>query len=133
MKLLSTVIFVFLTGYCKVINGQISPNFDSLICQEWRLSMYEYADIEEEILRDPVQRDFKIIFYIDHRVKSNESGKIQNGIWQHIPNTRQLTICYNETNKFVDFYVMELSETQLIIEYKDSKGNPLKMWMVRNK
>ena len=130
MKILTTIILFALIFYSKLMFGQTGAYSDSLICGEWHLLWYQYFDIEKELISDPVNRNYDMTFYSDHKVKTNYSLKRQNGVWIFDPNTKQLSITYNETNEIETMKVLELSESELTLDYTDENGKRRILWMV---
>jgi len=79
----------------------------------------------------PNQKDNKMIFYNDQKVSSVEGNKIQNGVWKYIPNSKLLTITDTETGEIANMKVLKLTSKEMVLEYMDPDGNPLKMYSVR--
>jgi hypothetical protein len=129
MKILTTIILLTLVIFSKSTFGQTGAYFDSLICEEWYLINLNYVVAEQPILSDPINRDYKMIFYSDHKVETNFSIKRHCGVWIYTPDTKQLTITYNETNEIVTMKVLKLSESELILDYTDENGIQLILWM----
>lgn len=118
-----------LTLFSKSTLGQSGSSFDSFICDEWYLYKCTFINPEQEILSDVVNRDYKIVFYRDHKVKTNFSTKRQFGVWVYTPETKKLTITYNETNEIVTMKVFKLSQSNMILDYTDENGIQLSLWM----
>jgi hypothetical protein len=129
MKVLTTIILVTITLFSKSTFGQTESSFDSFICNEWYLVKCGFVDPEQEILSDVVNREYKMIFYQDHKVKTNFSVKRQFGVWVYTPDTKQLTITYNETNEIVTMKFFKLSASTMILDYTDENGIQLSLWM----
>ena len=132
MKILTTFIIVTITLFGKSTFGQTESSFDSFICNEWYLVKCGFYNPEQEILSDVINREYKMIFYRDHNVKTNFSNKRQFGVWVYTPDTKQLTITYNETNEIVIMKVLKLSESSMILDYTDENGIHLSLWMDLN-
>jgi hypothetical protein len=129
MKILTTIILMTITLFSKSTFGQTESSFDSFICNEWYLVKCAFVDPEQEVLSDVVNREYKMIFYRDHKVKTNFSVKRQFGVWVYTPDAKQLTITYNETNEIVTMKVFKLSESSMILDYTDENGIQLSLWM----
>ena len=129
MKKLSLIIIILLTLSCKTIFAQSITDIDSLICHEWKLVLYE--EDGDKFPPAPNQKDNKMIFYNDQKVSSVEGNKIQNGVWKYIPNSKLLTITDTETGEIANMKVLKLTSKEMVLEYMDPDGNPLKMYSVR--
>ena len=126
-KLLILITFYLLNQFNTTVCGQTTLNTDSLICQEWKLNFYE-ADGEKFPPADD-QRNNKMIFYNDRKVKSIESDKIQNGVWKYNPTGKILTVTDNSTNEISKLKIISISLKELILEFKDPEGTILKMYL----
>ena len=130
MKKNSILIFItLLTLSSKTISAQSVNSVDSLICHEWKLVLYE--EDGDKFPPAPDQKDNKMIFYNDHKVKSVEGNKIQNGVWKYIPNSKLLTITDTETGEIANMKVLKLTNKEMVLEYLDPDGIPLKMYSER--
>ena len=128
MKKVSLFIIIsLLTLFNKTSFCQTSTSVDSLICQEWKLVFYE--DKGEKFPPTPEQKDSRMIFYLDHKVKSIEPDNIQNGVWKYNLTNKQLSITDNETAEIANMKVLKLTKKEIVLEYKDPDGIPLKMYM----
>ena len=129
MKISTFFILATLTLFIKSTFGQTGSYFDSFICDEWHMITCRYVDPETELLSDVANRDYKMIFYRDHKVETNFSIKRQYGVWKYSTDTKQLTITYDKTNEIVPLKVFKLSESEMILDYTDENGIQLRLWM----
>jgi len=121
------IIISILTLFSKTSFCQTNTNIDSLICQEWKLVFYE--ENGEKFPPAPEQKDSKMIFYLDYKVKSIEPDNIQNGVWKYNLTTKLLSIVDNETAEIANMKVLKLTKKEIVLEYNDPDGIPLKMYM----
>lgn len=128
MKQVSLIIIVsLLTLFTKTSFCQANTSIDSIICQEWKLVFYE--EDGEKFPPTPEQRDSRMIFYLDHKVKSIEPGNIQNGVWKYNQANKLLSITDNESSEIANMKVLKLTKNEIILEYIDPDGIPLKLYM----
>ena len=128
MKKVSLLIIIsLLTLFSKTSFCQTNTSVDSLICQEWKLVFYE--ENGEKFPPAPEQKDSRMIFYLDHKVKSIEPDNIQNGVWTYNLTNKLLSITDNETAEIANMKVLKLTKNEIVLEYKDPDGIPLKMYM----
>ncbi len=120
----SSMLFLFTSALGQSNNTTI----DGLLCKEWKLIAYEESG--NRFPPAPEQKGDRMILYRDHKVKSIEVGNIQNGIWHYDSTKKVLTIVDNETKDKAILKVTKISETECVLEYKDSEGTLLKMYMV---
>ena len=123
-----TFLLLLLTILIKDTFGQTNTTIDSLLCKEWKLTFYEEAG--EKFSPAPDQKDSKMIFYFDHKVKSIEPDNIQNGVWQYNTKSKVLTITDNQTKEVATMKISKLTSEECILEYKDRDGILLKMYMI---
>ncbi|NLU93234.1 hypothetical protein [Chitinophaga sp. Ak27] len=129
LPLLGTILTALLF-ISKISSGQdkITKNFYELICKEWKLQSYEEKG--KKFPPVPEQKGDKMIFYKDNKVKSIESGYIQNGIWKYEATKSILTVIDNDTKEKAIMKVIKLTNDECILEYKDPEGTLLKMHML---
>ncbi len=128
MKKVSLFIIVsLLTLFNKTSFSQTNTSVDSLICQGWKLVFYEEKG--EKFPPAPEQNDSRMIFYLDHKVKSIEPDNIQNGVWTYSLTNKLLSITDNETAEIANMKVLKLTKDEMVLEYIDPDGIPLKMYM----
>jgi hypothetical protein len=123
----AVILITLLTQFSKTAIGQTTDNFDSLICKEWKLVSYEEQG--EKFPPAPDQKNDRMIFYNDHRVKSIETGNIQNGIWQYDATKKTLSVVDNQTKEKATMKVLKITSDECVLEYKDPEGNLLIMYM----
>lgn len=104
-----------------------SDNIDSLLCKNWQLVSYEESG--EKFPPSPEQKNDRMTFYFDHKVKSVETGNIQNGTWEYDSTKKLLTVIDNQTKEKAVLKVLKLTKTECVLEYKDPEGTMLKMHM----
>jgi len=121
------IIIAFLTLFSKISFCQTNTNINSLICQEWKLVFYEQNG--EKFPPAPEQENSRMIFYLDHKVKSIEPDNIQNGVWKYNSTTQLLSITDNETAEIATMKVLKLTKKEIVLEYKAPDGIPLKMYL----
>ena len=114
-------------GCSSLLAQTDSTSFKNLVCKEWVLKSYE--ENGEKFPPAPEQKKDLMIFYKDHKAKSIENKKIQNGTWQYDQFKKTLTVLDLDTNEKVIMNVLKISSTDLIIEYKDPEGAILKMYL----
>ena len=127
MKKLLLLVAIFTSTYAKSQNTQANHT-DSLICKEWKLVSYEEAG--KKYPPSPEQKNDRMIFSFNHKVKSIESGSVQNGNWQYDSVKNILTIVDNQTKEKAIMKVVQLSDRECVLEYKDPDGVLLKIYMV---
>jgi hypothetical protein len=103
-----------------------SQDFKGLITKEWKLDMYEESG--EKFPPSPEQKDDRMIFFDDNTVKSIESKKTQNGIWEYNKGLKKLTITDTNSKRKNVFNVLKLSEKTCLLELVTPDGN-LKMYL----
>ncbi len=104
-----------------------STSVDSLLCKEWKLLAFEEGG--EKIAARKDQEKDRMIFYMDHKVKSIETDNIQNGIWQYDASLKKLTVIDQATKAKMTLKIITLTNNLLIVEMKDPNGIPLKIYM----
>jgi hypothetical protein len=125
-----SLIVFFLVGIWVPSYGQGTTieDFDNLICKEWALKFYEQGS--DKIPPSPEQKNDRMIFYPDHKVKSIEAGGIQNGVWEYSASKRLLTVVDNETKAKMNLIVIGLTQDECILEFTDPDGGKMKMHMI---
>jgi len=128
MNLRILYLFIVMVICSNSLFGQVdTTNFKNLVCKEWVLKSYE--EHGQKFPPAPEQKNNLMIFYKDHKAKSIENKKIQNGTWQYDSSKKTLTVVDSDTNEKVMMNVLKISSTDLIIEYKDPEGAILKMYL----
>ena len=128
MKNSFLLIAVLFTLSATAQTSQANHNIDSLICKSWNLTFYEESG--EKFQPGPEQKNDRMIFYFDHKVKSIETDNIQNGVWDYDPIRKLLTVIDNDTKEKAIMKVLKLTNDECILEYKDPEGTLLIMNMV---
>lgn len=118
------LVVVFLFLLTLPVRGQMSSK---LICKEWRLVSFEEED--GKFNPSPDQVGDRIKFQPDHNVQYIEISKLKTGVWKYESKTKMLTITNNATKEEKAMRVLKISNTELVLECKDAKGEPLKMFM----
>ena len=99
-----SILFLF----SKIAFGQTNQNIDSLICKEWKLAYYEEGG--EKFPPSKEQKNDRMIFYKDHKVKSIEAGNIQNGTWKYDEPTKTLIVVDNQTKERANLKVLKITK-----------------------
>ncbi len=124
---LSITFFLFAVCGPSFAQGTTTEGFDKLICKEWALKFYEQGG--EKIPPSPEQKNDRMIFYPDHKVKSVEAGGTQNGVWQYNSIKKLLSVVDNETKEKMDLTVISLTQDACVLEFTDPDGGKMKMHM----
>src|SRR5689334_20918135 len=106
----AVILITLLTQFSKTAIGQTTDSFDSLICKEWKLVSYEEQG--EKFPPAPDQKNDRMIFYNDHKVKSIETGNIQNGIWQYDATKKTLSVVDNQTKEKATMKVLKITSDE---------------------
>jgi hypothetical protein len=125
---ISIILIILLIQFSKTALGQTTNSIDSLLCKEWKLVSYEEGG--EKFPPSPEQKNDRMIFYSDHKVKSIETGNIQIGIWQYDATKKTLSVVANKTKEKAIMKVLKITKDECILEYKDPEGTLLKIHMV---
>jgi hypothetical protein len=126
MNRLLTLLFVGISG-SLFGQGTLTDNFDKLICKEWVLKFYQQGS--DKFPPSPEQKNDRMTFYSDHKVKSIEGGGIQNGVWEYNASKKLLTVTDHDTKEKMNLTVISLTETSCILEFTDPDGGKMKMHM----
>ena len=70
-----------------------------------------------------------MIFYSDYKVKSIETGHIQNGTWEYDEKSKILSVVDNQTREKAILKVIKITKDECVLEYIDPEGVALKMYM----
>ncbi len=122
------ILVILLTQFSNTALGQVSGGIDSLICKEWKLAFYEEEG--EKFPPSPEYANDIMVFYPDYTVKSVETGKIQNGIWEYDPTEKLLSVVDDQTKEKAIMKVLKITKDECILEYEDPDGALLKMYLV---
>ncbi|MFM2386495.1 MAG: hypothetical protein RL660_1252 [Bacteroidota bacterium] len=122
------ILIISLIQFSKTALGQTTSSIDSLLCKEWKLVSYKEGG--EKFPPSSKQKNDRMIFYNDHKVKSIETGNIQNGIWQYDATKKALSVVDNKTKEKAIMKVLKITKDECILEYTDPEGTSLKIYMV---
>lgn len=123
LKILLTSAFLLIGMIAKAQTAT-----DSLLCQEWKLVSYEEGG--QKMLAQKDQANDRMIFYLDHKVKSIEGKLIEYGIWQYDATQKKLTVIDNATKEKMVFKLIKVDSHSLVVEMKDRDGVVLRLNMV---
>ncbi|HEY1164037.1 MAG TPA: hypothetical protein VGE90_02695 [Chitinophaga sp.] len=131
MKYLLSLTFVItaLLGICKPVSAQEKTDsaFKSLICKEWKLLFYE--EDGEKFPPAPEQRNDRMFFYPDYKVKSIEGKKIEHATWKYNAAAKTLIVTDNETKEKMTLKLISLTAQLWVMDYKDPEGAVVRMHM----
>ncbi len=122
------IILVLIILALDISYVKAQTTIDTLLCKEWKLKSYEESG--KIFSPAPDQINNRMIFYFDHKVKSIETGNIQNGIWKYDSKAKMLMVVDNLTKEKVVLKVIRITKDECILEFKDPEGALLKMHMV---
>lgn len=98
-----------------------------LSSKEWKLVCFEEEG--KKFLPSADQIGDRMRFRFDHRVKFIEISQMNLGMWEYDPQSNDLLIVNTETNEVRNMKVVKLTDSDFVLEYKDSEGLQLKMYM----
>jgi hypothetical protein len=132
MKYLLSLTFVItaLLGICKPVSAQEKADsaFKSLICKEWKLLFYEEGG--EKFPPAPDQRNDRMFFYPDYKVKSIEGKTIEYATWKYNEATKTMTVIVKETKEKSTLKLITLTAQKCVLDYIDPEGGVVRMHMV---
>ncbi len=125
---IQTLLITILMLFVRPTFAQTRDHTSRLICKEWRLVSFEEEDGKFDPSPDQIGDRMKL--ELDHKIEYVEISEYKTGIWRYDARTKILTITNRRTQEKKAMKVVKITNTEFVLELKDSDGGPLKMYMV---
>lgn len=125
------LLLILATGKTSVAQ---TLDLDSLLCKSWRADYYEAQNKRMEPL--PTQKNDRMIFFFDHKVKSYEGNVVHLGNWDYDPLNKMLIIIDAQNKSKAMMKLKELNKRSMTWEFNSPDGQLMRLHMVpaaRNK